>query len=97
MRTYSLVFVLIALVVLAMFLIYVIRGPVDPLIATGLFVSFLACLAPTLFLLKPFESLEDTKRRRAAREAAYKELERKRREGSGDGPAKDGSPRDPGS
>lgn len=67
MRTFSLLFAFIALVMLAMFFIYVIRGPVDPLIAGGLFVSFLACLAPALLLLKPFESMEDTRRRRAAR------------------------------
>lgn len=67
MRTFSLLFAFIALVMLAMFFIYVIRGPVDPLIAGGLFVSFLACLAPALLLLKPFESMEDTRRRREAR------------------------------
>lgn len=67
MRTFSLMFAFIALVMLAMFVIYLIRGPVDPLIATGLFISFLACLAPALLLLKPFESWEDTRRRRAAR------------------------------
>lgn len=67
MRAFSLMFAFIALVILAMFLIYVIRGPVNPLIATGLFVSFLASLAPALLLLKPFESREDTRRRRAAR------------------------------
>jgi hypothetical protein len=40
MRMFSLLFAAIAMVMLAMFLIYVIRGPVDPLIAGGLFVSF---------------------------------------------------------
>ena len=64
MRTFSLLFAAIALVMLAMFLIYVIRGPVDPLIAAGLFVSFLACLLPTIFLLRPFEPPEELKRRR---------------------------------
>jgi hypothetical protein len=59
-----LLFAFIALVMLAMFLIYVIRGPVDPLIAGGLFVSFLACLAPALLLLKPFEPPEELQRRR---------------------------------
>jgi hypothetical protein len=87
MRVFSLLFAFIALVVLAMFLIYVIRGPVDPLIAAGLFVSFLACLAPALYLLKPFEPPEGLRRRR---EKASKERERRR--GSND----DGS-RDPGS
>jgi hypothetical protein len=67
MRMFSLLFVAIAVVMLAMFLIYVIRGPVDPLIAGGLFVSFLACLAPALFLLKPFEPPEELRRRREAR------------------------------
>src|SRR4028118_2395247 len=67
MRMFSLLFVAIAVVMLAMFLIYVIRGPVDPLIAGGLFVSFLACLAPALFLLKPFEPPEELRRRKEAR------------------------------
>jgi hypothetical protein len=86
MRTFSLLFAFIALVMLAMFLIYVIRGPVDPLIAGGLFVSFLACLAPALLLLKPFEPPEELQRRR---EEARKERERRRNpttggDGSGD-------------
>ena len=67
MRVFSLLFAAIALVMLAMFLIYVIRGPVDPLIAAGLFVSFLACLVPALYLLKPFEPPEDLRRRREER------------------------------
>ena len=81
MRTFSLLFAFIALVMLAMFLIYVIRGPVDPLIAGGLFVSFLACLAPALLLLKPFEPPEELRRRR---EEARKERERRRNPTSGD-------------
>ena len=80
-------FAAIALVVLAMFLIYVIRGPVDPLIAAGLFVSFLACLVPALHLLKPFEPPEALRRRREE----AREERAKRRRSSGDGP------RDPGS
>ncbi len=80
-------FALIALVVLAVFLIYVIRGPVDPLIAGGIFISFLACLIPALLLLKPFEPPEALRRRR---EEARKEREKRRR--SAEGP-----PRDPGS
>ncbi len=80
-------FALIALVVLAVFLIYVIRGPVDPLIAGGIFISFLACLVPALLLLKPFEPPEALRRRR---EEARKEREKRRR--SAEGP-----PRDPGS
>ena len=87
MRVFSLLFALIALVVLAVFLIYVIRGPVDPLIAGGIFISFLACLVPALLLLKPFEPPEALRRRR---EEARKERERRRR--SAEGP-----PRDPGS
>jgi hypothetical protein len=74
MRTFSLLFAFIALVMLAMFLIYVLRGPVDPLIAGGLFVSFLACLAPALLLLKPFEPPEELRRRR---EEARKEREKR--------------------
>jgi hypothetical protein len=94
MRMFSLLFAAIAMVMLAMFLIYVIRGPVDPLIAGGLFVSFLACLAPALFLLKPFEPPEELRRRKEARR------ERAVRRGFTDGPAKeptDGPPRDRGS
>jgi hypothetical protein len=82
-----LLFALIALVMLAVFLIYVIRGPVDPLIAGGIFVSFLACLVPALLLLKPFEPPEVLRRRR---EEARKEREKRRR--SAESP-----PRDPGS
>jgi hypothetical protein len=82
MRVFSLLFAFIALVMLAMFLIYVLRGPVDPLIGAGLFVSFLACLVPALYLLKPFEPPEDLRRRREERE--------KRRRSTG-------PPRDPGS
>lgn len=76
MRMFSLLFAFIALVMLAMFCIYLIRGPVDPLIAVGLFVSFLACLAPALLLLKPFESREDLRRRR---EKARKEREKRQK------------------
>jgi hypothetical protein len=80
-RTFSLLFAFIALVMLAMFLIYVIRGPVDPLIASGLFVSFLACLAPALLLLKPFEPPEELQRRR---EESRKARERRRNPTGGD-------------
>jgi hypothetical protein len=90
MRMFSLLFAAIAMVMLAMFLIYVIRGPVDPLIAGGLFVSFLACLAPALFLLKPFEPPEELRRRKEARK------ERAERRGFTQGPT-DGPPRDLGS
>jgi hypothetical protein len=76
-----LLFAFIALVMLAMFLIYVIRGPVNPLIAGGLFVSFLACLAPALLLLKPFEPPEELQRRR---EEARKAQERRRNPTGGD-------------
>ena len=87
MRVFSLLFALIALVVLAMFTIYVLRGPVDPFIAAGLFASFLACLTPALYLLKPFEPPEGLRRRR---EEARKERER-RRGSSGDGARGKGS------
>jgi hypothetical protein len=79
MRTFSLLFVFIALVLLAQFLIYVIRGPVDPFIATVIFVSFLICLAPALYLLKPFEGREALRRRREARK------ERERRQNTNGG------------
>jgi hypothetical protein len=68
MRVFSLLFASIALVMLGMFLIYVLRGPVDPVIAAGLFVSFLVCLVPALYLLKPFEPPEELRRRREARQ-----------------------------
>ena len=76
MRTFSLLFAFIALVMLAMFLIYVFRGPVDPLIAGGIFVSFVVCLVPALSLLKPFEPPEGLLRRR---EEARREREERRR------------------
>ena len=80
---FSLLFAAIALVMLAMFVLYLARGPVDPLIAGGLFVSFLACLAPALFLLKPFEPPEELRRRKEARR------ERAKRRGFTDGPPGD--------
>jgi len=83
MRFYSLLFGLISLVVLVMFFVYVIRGPVDPLIAGGLLVSFLACAAPALILLKPTsEPSEELKRRQEARR------ERARQRGFTDDPPK---------
>jgi hypothetical protein len=89
MRVFSLLFASIALVVLAMFLIYVMRGPVDPLIACGLFISFLASLVPALYLLRPFESSEDLRRRRE--EARREREKRRRRPKSGDSPPGQGS------
>ena len=82
MRTFSLLFTFIALVILAIFLIYVLRGPADPLIAGGIFVSFLACLVPALLLLKPFEPPEALKHRRE---------EREKRRSSSDEPGDSGS------
>lgn len=78
---FSLLFAFIALVLLMQFLIYVIRGPVDPLIAGGIFFSFLVCLAPALYLLKPFGSPEDLRRRREARKTRR---ENRGRHSSGD-------------
>ena len=85
MRTFSLLFAFIALVMLAQFLIYVIRGPVDPFIAAVIFASFLFCLAPALFLLKPFEDREALRRRR---EASHKKRE-ERQGTTDDGPSGD--------
>lgn len=86
MRGFSLLFLVIAVVMLLMFVVYVISGEADPLIATGLFVSFLACAAPALYLLKPFESREDLERRR---EAFRRRREREKAgRNSGDGPGK---------
>ena len=81
MRTFSLLFAAIALVMLAIFVIYLVRGPVDPVIAGGIFVSFVACLVPTLLLLKPYEPPEALRRRR---EEARRLREERRR--SKDGP-----------
>ncbi|WP_041328084.1 hypothetical protein [Rubrobacter xylanophilus] len=67
MRIFSLLFALIALVVLAQLVLYVARGPVDPLFVAVLAVGFLACVAPALYLLKPFESREALRRRREER------------------------------
>lgn len=75
MRMYALMFGFIALVMLAMFVIYVVRGPIDPFIAGGLFISFVACVVPTLYLLKPYGTREEFLR--------YKE-ERDRRRKSND-------------
>ena len=67
MRTFSLLFALISLVMLVMFFIYLFLGPVDPLIAGGLFLSFLACAAPAVLLLKPFDPPEELGRRKERR------------------------------
>jgi hypothetical protein len=84
MRTFSLLFAAIALVMLAMFVIYVVRGPADPVIAGGIFISFLACLAPAILLLKPFEPPATLERRRE--EARRRREERRRsKEDSGRG------------
>ena len=76
MRTFSLLFAAIALVMLTIFVIYLVRGPADPVIAGGIFVSFLACLAPALLLLKPYEPPEALQRRR---EEARRRREERRR------------------
>jgi hypothetical protein len=78
MRTFSLLFTFIALVMLTMFLVYLVRGPVDPIIAIGLFISFLFCAIPALLLLKPFENREALQRRREARQ---EQQERERNNG----------------
>ncbi|WP_119069074.1 hypothetical protein [Rubrobacter indicoceani] len=65
MRSFSLLFVVIAVVVLVQFLAYVVLArPIDPTIAGVLFVSFLACAVPALYLLRPFENREELQRRR---------------------------------
>jgi hypothetical protein len=79
MRTFSLLFAAIALVMLTIFVIYVVKGPADPVIAGGIFVSFLACLVPALLLLKPFEPPEALQRRRE--EARRRREERRRSRG----------------
>jgi hypothetical protein len=76
MRTFSLLFAAIALVMLTILVIYVFKGPADPVIAGGIFVSFLACLAPALLLLKPYEPPEALQRRR---EEARRRREERRR------------------
>jgi hypothetical protein len=87
MRVFSLLFAAIALVMLAVFVVYLVRGPVEPVIAGGIFVSFLACVVPALLLLKPFEPPEELGRRR---EEFRKKREERRR-------SSDDPPRDPGS
>jgi hypothetical protein len=62
-RIFSLLFTLIALVILTQFLIYLTRGPIDPVIAGVIFFGFVACLAPALYLLKPFERPEQRRER----------------------------------
>ena len=91
MRTFSLLFAFIAVVMLVMFLIYVVRGPVDPLIAAGLFVSFLSCAVPALFLLKPFEPPEALRRRREARRREGERRRTARGTTRSDGPGDKGS------
>lgn len=78
MRMYSLLFVLIALVMLLMFGVYLLRGPADPVIAGGLLVSFFACALPALYLLKPFGRPEDLERRREERRLRREERRKPR-------------------
>ena len=63
MRTFSLLFAFIALMLLAQFLLYVIRGPVDLVVAGVIFFGFLACLTPALYLLKPYKRPEQRRER----------------------------------
>lgn len=67
MRGFSLLFAVIALIVLVQFVIYVVRGPVEPFFAVVIFISFLACAVPAVYLLKPFEGREDLAKRREER------------------------------
>lgn len=83
MRTFSLLFLFIAFILLIEFVLYVIRGPVDLRIAAVIFVGFLFCLAPAVYLLKPFEGHEELQHRREER--------RKRRQDSRKGPTDRGS------
>jgi len=83
MRTFSLLFAAIALVMLTIFVIYIARSPTDPVIAGGILVSFLACVVPALLLLKPYEPPEALQRRR---EEARKRREERRRSREDSGP-----------
>lgn len=62
----------IALVILGMLVIYLMQGPVDYLIAGGLFVSFLACAIPALYLLKPYGTREEFLQMKEERERREK-------------------------
>jgi hypothetical protein len=73
-RIFSLLFAFISVVLLAQFLIYVTRGPVDPVIAGFILFGFLACLVPALYLLKPFERPEQ-RRQREERERCTEETD----------------------
>lgn len=65
MRGFSLLFLLIAVFVLIQFFIYIfVADPLDPVIAAIIFVSFLACAIPSIYLLKPFESRDKLRERR---------------------------------
>jgi hypothetical protein len=87
MRVFSLLFAAIALVMLAVFVVYLVRGPVEPVIAGGIFVSFLACVVPALLLLKPFEPPEELGRRREE----FRKKREERRRSSDDPPRDSGS------
>ena len=67
MRAFSLMFAFIALVLLLELVLYLARGPGDLRIAAFVFAGFLVCVVPALYLLKPFGSKEDLKRRREQR------------------------------
>jgi hypothetical protein len=73
MRAFSLMFAFIALALLVQLVLYLIIGPVDWRIAAVIFVAFLGCLVPAVYMLKPFERPPEVEkrleeRRRRARE-----------------------------
>ncbi len=74
---------------LVMFGLYLSRGAADPLIAGGLFLSFLTSLVPALLLLKPFEDREALQRRRERFRREREERERQRKK------PRDGGPEEP--
>jgi hypothetical protein len=70
-RTFGLLFGLIALVLLAQFVAYLFVGTGDVRISIALLASFLFCLAPSVYLLSPFRRPPGSPPRRKEREKEH--------------------------
>ncbi|MBX6762351.1 MAG: hypothetical protein K6T51_02790 [Rubrobacteraceae bacterium] len=82
MRAFSLMFAFIALVLLLELALYLARGPGDLRVAAFIFAGFLVCLAPAVYLLRPFEGREDLERRREERRREREQRAKKKGRGS---------------
>lgn len=64
MRAFSLLFAFISLVLLIQLVAYLIIGPVQTVFVVALLLGVVACLAASVYVLKPYENREALHRRR---------------------------------